>query len=155
KGQVDEATRHYRKATELEPGLAEAHCGLGQMLARRGRFTEALAALRQGHELGSQRNSWPLPSAEWLRRAELNAEMEVKLPTFLKGEFRPGDNAERLALATVCSARQYPRAATGLYAAAFDADPKLANDRLAQHRYSAACNAALAAAGRGKDAARL
>jgi hypothetical protein len=33
-----------------------------------------------------------------------------------------------------------------------EADPKLADDRRAQHRYNSACAAALAAAGRGEDA---
>src|SRR6516164_4586354 len=45
--------------------------------------------------------------------------------------------------------------ATGLYAAAFAADPKLADDLKAGHRYRAACAAALAAAGQGEDAAKL
>ncbi len=45
--------------------------------------------------------------------------------------------------------------ATGLYAAAFAADPKLADDLKAGHRYNAACFASLAAAGQGEDAAKL
>jgi hypothetical protein len=45
--------------------------------------------------------------------------------------------------------------AAGLYADAFAADPKLADDLTAGHRYNAACYAALAAAGQGEDAAKL
>ena len=41
--------------------------------------------------------------------------------------------------------------AARLWAEALAADPKLADDRQAQHRYNAACAAALAAAGRGED----
>jgi hypothetical protein len=38
---------------------------------------------------------------------------------------------------------------------AFAAEPTLADDLNAKHRYNAACSAALAAAGQGKDAAKL
>src|SRR5262249_1509747 len=40
-------------------------------------------------------------------------------------------------------------------AEAFAADPRLADNLQARHRYNAACSAALAAAGRGGDAAKL
>jgi hypothetical protein len=46
-------------------------------------------------------------------------------------------------------------AAARLYADAFAAAPKLAADLNQQHRYNAACSAALAAAGQGEDAQRL
>jgi serine/threonine-protein kinase len=45
--------------------------------------------------------------------------------------------------------------AVGLYADAFAADAKLADDLQAFHRYNAACSAALAAAGKGTDADKL
>src|SRR5262249_35014058 len=47
------------------------------------------------------------------------------------------------------------RAAAQLYANAFAAEPKLADDLETQERYHAACCAALAAAGRGEDDAKL
>src|SRR5207248_4903808 len=71
------------------------------------------------------------------------------------GEYRPGDNKERLALAGVCQAKKLHHTATDLYAAAFGADPGLADDLQAHPRYNAACCAALAAAGQGEDAAKL
>src|SRR5262249_2383163 len=46
-------------------------------------------------------------------------------------------------------------AATRFAADAFAADPNLANDFRKQHRYHAACSAALAAAGQGADARLL
>src|SRR5262249_14263223 len=52
-------------------------------------------------------------------------------------------------------ARNPPPAAPGLYAAAFAADPMLADDLEWEHRHIAACCAALAAAGQGEDAAPL
>src|SRR5262249_20832730 len=50
--------------------------------------------------------------------------------------------------------KQYAAAAR-LWAAALAADPKLADDLKAAHRYNAACAAALAAAGKGEDAGGL
>ena len=42
-GKDDEAERDYRAAVALRPDFAEAHNDLGQLLARRGRFAEAIA----------------------------------------------------------------------------------------------------------------
>ncbi len=75
-------------------------------MARQGRFAESLAALERGHELGPKQPGWPYPSAEWVAQAEAKAAMEAKLPAFLKGEFQPRDNAERLVLAGVCQAKK-------------------------------------------------
>ena len=60
-----------------------------------------------------------------------------------------------MGLAEICTNKKLYRSAAGLYAAAFAADPKLADDLKEVHRYNAACIAALAAAGRGEDAAQL
>jgi tetratricopeptide (TPR) repeat protein len=154
-GQWDAAIACFRKATELDPMHAEAHCNLGDALARRGRFAESLAAKKRGHELGSKRRDWRYPSAEWVRHAEANVALEAKLPAFLNGEFRPGDSEERLVLARVCWAKKLYRHAIDLYAAAFAADPKLADDLSALHRHAAARYAALAAAVEGEDAAKF
>jgi serine/threonine-protein kinase len=154
-GQVDEAIACYRKAIALDPKYAEAHCNLGHALSSQGRFAEALAAFKRGHELGTKRSDWTYPSAAWVRQATRLAVLEEKLPAFLKGEVKPRDMAERVGLIAVCRARKLHHAAARLYADAFAADSKLANDLRAQRRYNAACQAALAAAGEGEDAARL
>jgi Flp pilus assembly protein TadD len=153
KGDVDGAIRCYRRAIELQPEHAEAHCNLGFHLQGQGHLAEALAELRRGHELGSRQPDWPYPSAMWVRRAEGMAAQEAKLPAFLEGKYRPADNQQRLDLAQVCVLTKRPRAAAGLYADAFAADPKLLDDM--GHRYNAACYAALAGCGQGKDAAKL
>jgi Tfp pilus assembly protein PilF len=155
KGQVDEAIASFRKAIELDPNFAEAHCNLGGVLRRQGHFAESLAAFKRGHELGAKRPGWRYPSAEWVRQAENRAALESKLPAFLKGDFQPRGTAELLGLADVCQAKQRHAAALRLYADAFAADPKLADDLKAAHRYNAACHAALAAAAQGEDAAKL
>jgi tetratricopeptide (TPR) repeat protein len=155
KGRVEEAIACYNKAIALNPKDALAHCNLGNALTRQGRFVEALVAYRRSHELGSKQPGWNYPSAAWVRQAEQLAALEAKLPAFLKGEYKPSNTAERLGLLLVCQARKFHHAATRLYADAFAADPKLADYQNAGHRYNAACSAALAGAGQGKDAAKL
>jgi hypothetical protein len=82
-------------------------------------------------------------------------QLEAKLPDVLARKATPTDNHERLGLARVCRLKRQYVAAARLYADAFSADPKLADDAKAWHRYNAACYAALAAAGQGTDAGKL
>src|SRR5262249_41907595 len=57
----------------------------------------------------------------------------------------------RLALARMYHEKKRYAAAARLWADALAADPTLGDNRRTQHRYNAACDAALAAAGKGKD----
>jgi serine/threonine-protein kinase len=152
---LDAAIANFKKAIEIDPKNALAHCHLGHALRIQGRFAESLAAHQRGHELGSKQPDWPYPSAEWVRQAEEMAALETKLPAFLKGEFQPKDSKERLGLAGICQGKKLHHATAGLYADAFAADPKLADDLKAAHRYNAVCHAARAATGQGEDAAKL
>ena len=56
----------------------------------------------------------------------------------------PKDKAERLRLAQRAYDKALHATAARLWAEALAADPKLGDDRQAQHRYNAACAAALA-----------
>jgi hypothetical protein len=73
-----------------------------------------------------------------------------KLPAVLAGKASPRDNAERLGLAGLCRQPYQQRyaAAARLFAEAFAGEPGLTE----RARYDAACGAALAGCGRGKDA---
>jgi tetratricopeptide (TPR) repeat protein len=155
KQQVDEAIACFRKTIELTPKDGLAHCDLGRALGQQGRFAESLEAIKRGHALGRKQRGWNYPSALWVRLAEQSAALEARLPAFLEGEFQPTDTAERLGLAGVCQAKKLHHTAARLYADAFAADPRLAGDLARPHRYNAACCAALAAAGKGEDAATL
>jgi hypothetical protein len=74
-----------------------------------------------------------------------NAALDQRLAAVIRGE-TPKDNPERLQLAyQACEKKLYGESAR-LYGEAMEADPKLGDDRQAQHRYNAACAAALAAA---------
>jgi serine/threonine-protein kinase len=74
-----------------------------------------------------------------------NAALDQRLTAVIRGE-TPKDNRERLQLADRAYEKKLYAASTHLFDDALQADPKLADDRQAQHRYNAACTAALAAA---------
>src|SRR5262249_20258697 len=119
-----------------------------------GRFAAAIPSLKRGHELGSKDPRWPYPSAFWLQEAERLLALDRKLAPILKREVQLLDPREGITLAQFCANdKRYYAAAARLYADAFAVDPKLAN--AFTHRYSAVRCAALAAAGRGEDAAKL
>ena len=149
-GKLPEAIAAYRAAIRLKPDSAEAHCNLGYALRSQGDYLGSLAMLRRGHELGIRQPGWRFPSAQWVAEAERLAALAPRLPALLKGEDRPKDVAERLDFARLCSRLKRYAAAARLWAEAFAAEPKLAEDLEAGNRYDAACSAALAGAGQGE-----
>jgi serine/threonine protein kinase/Flp pilus assembly protein TadD len=156
-GQLDEAIAEYREAIRLKEDYAAAHCMLGMTLVKKGRFREAVEELRRGNELGSHNPRWPYPSEKWLHNAEVLADLDSRLPELLKGQAQPKDTAERLALAQGCQQpfKALYAASSRFYGEAFTQQASLADDLKAGHRYNAACAAALAGCGQGKDAADL
>jgi eukaryotic-like serine/threonine-protein kinase len=152
-GRYKEAEAAYREAIRLRPDYAEAHCNLGYVLRAQGRFAESLTAYRRGHELGTKTPGWRYPSADWVRQAERRVALDAKLPAVLRDDAAPADAAEAAELAECVLYRQKPAAAIRLFEAAFAAEPALAQRPGLYYRYNAACAAALAAAGRGTDAA--
>jgi serine/threonine-protein kinase len=119
------------------------------------------------------------PPVVWVShvlRRQAEAMILPNLPAFLRGEYEPQDNDERLALLGVCQSEGRCSAAARLYADAFAADPNLADDltaeclrrtRAPEHpdnpinvfnaacRYHAARCAALAGGGFGRDVPQL
>jgi serine/threonine-protein kinase len=89
------------------------------------------------------------------REAESNILSAAKLNAFIEGKYHPRDNDERLVLVGVCQFGTLNVALSRLYADAFDADPKLAQDFRSGHRFKAACAAAQAGFGLGNDAFKL
>jgi serine/threonine-protein kinase len=151
------AEKAYRQAIKLDKDDALAHYGLGRVLKEQGQFEAALACLRQAHALGSKNPSWDHPTAEWVQMLEHLVELDRKLAAIQRGEAEPADGPERIDLAHLCQQdfkRLYATAAR-LYADAFATEPKLADSLRAGHRYNAACAAALAGCGQGRDAGTL
>jgi serine/threonine protein kinase/Flp pilus assembly protein TadD len=153
-GKLDEAIAAYRQAIALKPDFAGAHCNLGQALAQQGDFGKALEELRRGHELGSRDPRWRYPSARWVRQCERRVELDGKLPGLLERKATPASAAERIELAGLCIIKHLNGAAARFYEEAFAAQPKLAEEPNS-HRYNAACAAALAGCGQGKDSDKL
>jgi len=88
-------------------------------------------------------------------RREAETLILPNVPAFLERRYQPTDNDERIALLGVCQFKDLRGAEASLYAAAFAADAKLADDWQRGCRYSAARAAAMAGCGGGADAAKL
>jgi serine/threonine-protein kinase len=157
KGRLEEAIAELEVAVKVNPEFAAANISLGVALVKKGRFAEALGYLRRGHELGSKDPSWTFPSAQCVQYCERFVELESKLPAILSGQQQPADIAEHLALAEFCQlpCKKRYAAASRFYREAFAAEPKLAGEQPSEPRYNAACAAALAGCGQGKDADKL
>jgi tetratricopeptide (TPR) repeat protein len=151
KGQLNEAIACFNKAIELDPKLANAHGALGDALLDKGQLDEAIACYNKAIELNPKLTL----ARSRLAQAQRLAAFQCKLAALRKGNFKPSTHDERLGLSELCIIKKLYRTAARLYADTFAADPKLADDLTAGHRYNAACYAALAAAGHGEDAAKL
>lgn len=121
------------------------HYHLGRFLRAKGDIDGAIgSAARLKPDDASNRRG--LTATERLKA------LRPQLPALLDGMQEPGSAADAAALATLAETQGRHAAAVRLYAAAFDADPKLAEDQDASHRYDAASSAALAGSGHGRDA---
>src|SRR5262249_34257238 len=87
-----------------------------------------------------------------LQRCQRLLKLDARLPTILKGDAQPKDAAEQLELAGLCQHyRKRYAAAARFYAEAFTSGVAVTSKRA----YNAACAAALAADGKGLDAAKF
>jgi tetratricopeptide (TPR) repeat protein len=153
-GKPDEALATFRKVVELRPGQAEAHCNVGLLLMRLGQFAQALEPLQKGHELGRRRPGWQHPSGRWVKDCERLIALEKRRPPVQADQAaRPAELMSAAELFWRYTNRHADAAL--LYDRAVTAEPKLAEDLNAHHRYYAACCAALAARGTGAGADRL
>jgi tetratricopeptide (TPR) repeat protein len=154
-GKLEEAVVACRKAIELQPNLAVAYRNLALALIQQAQFTQALAAL----EKGIARLPANEPNRKQLQQIAQACQrlimLDAQLTAVLGGTAEPNNAAQQIEFATLCALKKLHSAAARFYADAFSAEPKLAADLNQQHRYNAACSAALAANGRGKDARML
>jgi serine/threonine-protein kinase len=153
-GRLAEAEAAFDKAIELQPGLAAAHGNLGLVLLLDGQFNGALAALKKGRELlpaGDPRREGMRRQLQYCQRQVV---LDARLPAVLNGTERPASATEQIEFARLCALKKLYAASARLYAGAF-AGPSPAKAVRPPHRYDAACSAALAAEGRGKDGAGL
>jgi serine/threonine protein kinase/Flp pilus assembly protein TadD len=153
KGHLDEAISELRKAVHYNPKDALNHYGLGNALLIKGRLDQAIAEYREALRIKPDYTA----VGNDLRRAERLARLDKRLPAVLEGKDRPKNAGECLAFAQLCRPphREQYAGAARFFGEAFAAEPSLAKDLQALHRYDAACAAALAGCGRGQDADKL
>jgi serine/threonine-protein kinase len=153
--------------------LAMAQHRLGQEEQARKTLAAAIFAFDWNAAQADSRDVWIVH----ILRREAEAMILPNLPAFLKGEYEPRDNVERMALLGACQFHGLHGAAARLYADVFAADPDLAIDLIKQClsraargdryptglledlntecRFPAARCAALAGYGLGKDGSKL
>jgi superkiller protein 3 len=147
----NEAIDAYREAIRLKPSTYSAHFNLGRLLEDDGKLEEALSVLQKAAALAQPSSPFARTLPESIRRLERQVALLKRLPDILKGADHAANPAETVAFAQLCSRTRRPAAAARLWSRALLDDPGLGDDRKAQHRYNAACAAALAAAGKGAD----
>ncbi len=159
----------YRQG-HFESAIAIMDSDAAKVMGPCPRFVKAMANYRLGHEQEARAmlaaeiaaNDWRLSEArshdQWIwhvLRREAESLIVPNLPAFLEGKYKPQDNDERLAMLGACQFKDRHAAMASLYFAAFTADPKLAEDLRAGHRYHAARAAAVAGCGGGADGPAL
>ncbi|MDG3005408.1 serine/threonine-protein kinase [Paludisphaera mucosa] len=178
-GRPLQAVPILQESAALIPNRASPRLVLAMAQFRSGSEAESrktlAAAIRAYNWMNSQADH-PAAWASHVLRSEAEAMILSNRPAFLRGVYEPQDNDERLVLAGSCQSQgRYHRAAR-LYAAAFAADPDLADNLTTECRYRsteeepfyermecvntetryiAARCAAVAGCGLGKDGAEL
>src|SRR5262249_7331052 len=149
-----EAEAAFRKALDLRPDLAVAYCNLGVALLRQARFDEAAEPLKKAEDLSAATD----PVRKQARRVERQRQrfvtLRARLPAILEGKENPANVAEQVEIAMLCLLEKHYAAAARLCRDTFAAVPNLAEVPMGL-RYTAACAAALAACGQGKDSDQL
>jgi serine/threonine protein kinase/Flp pilus assembly protein TadD len=155
KGDFKGAEACYKKALELAPKDVNAHYSLGQCLYYQGKLDEAIACYRKALELEPKDDNartllrTALAQQGKAAEAEQRAALEgKKLTGILRGDLRPVDAGARAEFARLCQAHGYHAAAARLCEEGY-------GQLGAPARYLAACAAALAGTGQGKDADKL
>ena len=164
-GRYDEAAGSFKKAVTIREALVARHADVpvyqgrladclkeyGILLKAQGSFADSLTAFHRAAKFARPGTPDAAALPGLIRETENARALADRLPAVLKGEDKPKDAAEGLAFAQMCYDQFHHTAAARLWAEALAADPRVADDRQTQPRYNAACAAALAAAGKGKD----
>ena len=151
-GQAGRGDRRVPQAIRLKPDYAEAHCNLGDVLLQQGRLRRGTRRIQTGSRAGLEEpelasslrgvgaarpSGWSSSIASCRRSSAVSA--------------KPADAAESLGFAQICYDKK-------LHGASARSGPR--RSRLnrswprtcsVQNRYNAACAAALAGSGQGKD----
>jgi tetratricopeptide (TPR) repeat protein len=148
-GDLDGAIAVLRETVQLDPSFTMARQNLGEYLQQKGDLDGAIAEYKEALRLSPK---WAVPRNH-LSAAERMRELLPRLPGVLAGKDKPKTPAEMYVFGHICYEAPQNRYADAvrLFAEAFAADPKLAEDLKSRNRYDAACAAALGGCGKGKD----
>ena len=150
-----EAEAAFRKATDLKPDFALAYCNLGLALLLQAQFDEAAAALKRADDLSPATAPLHKQARQLQRTCQRFVTLDARLPAILQGTEKAANAGEQREFAQLCHLKKHYAAAARFFRDAFAADPKLGEMVPAGNRYNAACSAALAGCGHGKDADKL
>ncbi|HEV3081904.1 MAG TPA: tetratricopeptide repeat protein, partial [Gemmataceae bacterium] len=150
-GRPKEAIAEYRLAIQLDKDGAEPYFRLASALRLGGDFQSALDTIHRFQWLRSADPRWRVAADQEVRKCQRLIELDEQLPGFLDKARKPSSAQEQIELAELCAIKRLHAAAIRFYEDAFRAQPGLLPD----HRYAAACAAALAGCGEGNDVARL
>jgi serine/threonine-protein kinase len=151
-GKLGTAEAALRKAIDLDPGIYEAYRNLGIALMQQAQFVEAVAWLKKASELLPATNPARASARQLYQQCVRYVTLDARLPAILQGTEKPANAAEQVEFARLCQLKKLHAAAAVFYAAAFAAEPKLAEDVPAGVRYDAACAAVQAGCAPGMDA---
>lgn len=153
KGYLEGAIIEFREALRHHPEDAAARIQLGKALQTKGEYAQAVEEFRQAIQLAGANAEERFPgSRRLLSDVDHQAKLASRLQEVLRGAEKPKDSSDALELATVAKARGQFTAAAQLSADVLSAEPNRADNLKAGERYKAACLAALAGCGQGKDA---
>jgi serine/threonine-protein kinase len=150
-----EAEVALRTAIDLKPDFGVARYFLGLALMRQARFTDAATMLGAYADSLPAQDARRVKAARHRERCQKFVMLDTRLPAILSGKENPANVAERIEFAELCFWKTHYVAAARLYRDAFAARPEFAETASADNRYLAACAAARAGCGHGKDADEL
>jgi serine/threonine-protein kinase len=151
-GRTFPRTSNRGAASNLQPRPTLAEEGLAAALLDHSGFAEARALTERLPALAVERRA----QRRQLNLCDTLLAVEAKLPAILAGKERPTEVATLCAVAEWClEHKRLTATAAGFYTRAFSAQPSLAADLEAGHRFHAARAAALAGCGVGEETAQL
>jgi serine/threonine-protein kinase len=150
-GKIEGAIAEYHEALRLKPDSPTTHANFGRALRSRGEFREAIIEIRKACDLAKTNPLLTQRLERELTATEQTASLAARLPAVLAGDLKPADASETLGFAQLCYEKKLHGASARFWTEAFQTQPKLADEMQAGHRYNAACAAAMAGCGQGKD----
>jgi len=144
RAKLTRAIEWQRKALAANPNHSTYRQFLANHLTSLIRAAEGMGRAAEAAEAARQ-------LAELAAGDPVKAALDARLAAVLEAKKTSKNDAERIQLAYRAYEKALHAASARLFAEALANDPKLAGDRGAQHRYNAACAAALAGSGQAKD----